>query len=96
MTKTEKEARHQFCPMALANSRDTIDNCRASDCMAWRWGMGQKQIAPPSECAACSGKGTMPNDVGEPGVCPECDGEGKLGHFEKIGYCGLAGRPNIG
>ena len=70
--------------------------------MAWRWKLDPdghpviKQVSPPSECLDCKGTGATRNDTDTDDVpCPECDGEGKVGYYERMGFCGLAGKPEI-
>jgi hypothetical protein len=74
--------------------------CIASDCMAWRWSrisngcVRLEQVAPPTKCLPCNGTGSVPDEGGVSGTCPECDGTGVIGHWERVGYCGLAGLPS--
>ena len=37
MRFTEAEARKIMCPLVMANSWDSLDDCRGHRCMAWRW-----------------------------------------------------------
>jgi len=93
MTHTEKDAKALWCCVGMANLESI--KCAASECMAWRWGMGMKMIAPPSNCLDCKGTGFIPNDTDTENVgCSTCEGTWKIGHFEKIGYCGLVGKEN--
>jgi len=98
MKHTENEAVRRNCVnWAMVDHERWSDSCLASSCMAWRWGMGMKQVAPPSPCLDCEGTGRIPDDTNTEMVgCSTCDGTGKVGHFARLGYCGLAGQPNIG
>ena len=103
MILTEKEAERMTCcgPPGITMYKEGISpTCSASTCMAWRWAFdadghySMKQVAPPSECPDCEGKGFFidPVNDGLPG-CSTCDGEGKISHYEQRGFCGLAGKP---
>ncbi|MBE0568936.1 MAG: hypothetical protein IH577_04600 [Deltaproteobacteria bacterium] len=103
MIVTEMGAKENWCPfpgMSARKNYDT-DRCVASKCMAWQWSYtsaGNRlmvQSAHPTVCEACSGKGDMSDNAGELGACPECGGEGKIGHYEPGGYCGLVGKPEV-
>ncbi len=95
MNLTEKEARKKECPYRFSRDPDRWTTlCVASECMAWRTSMNNsgghvmKQVAPPTPCKNCGGAGHIDGDC-----CAECEGDGNIGHFERTGYCGLAGKP---
>lgn len=105
MNVTEKEAGAKTCPVSRGATIDPTHPymgtrpCVASVCMAWRWVPGaMKEVAPPEDCPECFGKGRL-DDTREEGIetrtCERCDGDGKIGHFEHVGYCGLAGPPGL-
>jgi DnaJ-class molecular chaperone len=105
MILTEKEAEKKSCCDGGYGTVVTVGDegkysCIASKCMAWRQAFDAdghytlKQVAPPSECPDCKGTGTIRDDTDTDDVpCASCDGEGKIGRYEHMGYCGLAGRP---
>lgn len=85
MLLTEKEALTKNCCGGCAAHPQHSGTCTASECMAWRWALlpngnrRMKPVAPPTICPDCNGEG-----------CAECDGDGKVCHFETVGYCALA------
>jgi hypothetical protein len=101
MNLLEREAQKKECPFKFARDPDKWGTyCVASECMAWRLAVdaddhySMRQVAPPTVCATCSGTGAVPAPPdGGPESCCMCDGEGKIGHYKRTGYCGLAGRP---
>jgi hypothetical protein len=100
MILTEKEAVEKYChrtmtPQALRREEDLFcpARCSVSGCMAWRWLPDMKSVALASECPDCNGSKIEAGEIGFEGICSTCDGEGKIGHFERTGYCGLAGGP---
>jgi DnaJ-class molecular chaperone len=73
--------------------------------MAWRWAAetftrkGEYEdavikVTRPAyviqPCEGCHGTGYIDGDE-----CPECGGDGKGARGGRLGYCGLAGRPEI-
>lgn len=99
MILTEKEALRKYCPHGMNAG---LIGCLASECMAWRSAFDadghhlMKQVAPPSECPDCKGTGAIRNDTDtDDASCASCDGDGKIGHYERAGFCGLAGKPGV-
>ena len=96
MILTEKEAKDKWCPQTMPSIPGDRNGgpfpCAASECMAWRWALSpegnlaMRQTAPPSVCPNCSGDGTD---------CAECEGTGRIGHYERTGFCGLAGKVEV-
>jgi hypothetical protein len=100
MILTEIEAMGKWC--AVVGGGEDEGCCGGSKCMAWRYAIdadghySRKQVAPPSECPDCKGDGIVRDDNdGDNATCASCDGEGKIGHYERTGYCGLAGKPGV-
>ena len=61
MLLTEKQAQDKVCPMIAK------ENCRASGCMAWRWGYWQKNMygpAPTDDVGYCGLAGQVYIAVG--------------------------------
>lgn len=100
MMLTEADAKTRWCPHvgaraspdASPTTRDAIDRatrCIGSACMAWRFaavpGMIVRSV-PPQELA--SWQRQQPNEYIE--VAPI---EPALPPVERMGYCGLAGKP---
>lgn len=77
---TVKEAVRLWCPMV--RDPESASRCIASECAMWRWEMHpQGRICPA--CDGGEGSGTA--------RCEICLGAGYTA--VRIGYCGLAGRP---
>jgi hypothetical protein len=111
MLLTEEQAKKKECcgaPVVVAEyetSRVTRlrQSCAASDCMGWRWGAATEDsegrpIIPPFQEA----RKKFVN-VGPPRVCDECKGDGcehcdggRQQMTAPVGYCGLAGIPEVG
>ncbi len=78
MLRTEEEAIKAICPLM---SRENIEWCEASRCMAWRW----SQKINPSYKPANTMQGIYPH-IPDPTPMYIAD--------ETRGFCGLAGRPS--
>jgi len=100
MIMTETDAKEHICP--LGNSGQM---CAGAACMAWRWatekalisgmdGNPERLIDRPAylrqPCEGCHGTGFVDCEA-----CPECGGDGEGARGGRLGYCGLAGRPEL-
>ncbi len=104
MLMTEEQAREKICHKFLTATGDgDFGRCLAADCMAWRWGMPQRQ---PTYAASMNVRPPVPDAGWEPdGVLeentrnlPEPNREAGEKQFrrmwiKRIGFCGLAGKP---
>jgi len=87
MNLTEKEARKRYCFVDR-------EHCLASECMAWRESCysdgSQMMKLLVDEVSVC------PHCKGVSGGCSDCNGAGVIGgRWEQLGYCGLAGKPEV-
>ncbi len=91
---TVENARKSLCPLSFNhNSNRTVqhNNCKASECMAWRWYGSPKSIMWASNPINPVPKKNwvLIEDMGETGTGRKC------GHYMELpetGYCGLAGK----
>ena len=97
MLLAESETRRKLCPATFSGDLENVDtSCSGPNCMAWRWRFDEdgnkvmKTTKPEAKCFECE-NGVVRGGAG--GTCAECDGEGVIMHWEQVGYCGLAGKP---
>lgn len=86
MMLTVNEAQQKTCCNGFVSVGDTVKgiNCIGADCLAWRFMPAGGDYAKPKEdCDRCNGTGI------DKEYEDECD------CFERLGFCGIAGKPEI-